>query len=70
MRRARMVPTAGGGGGVPFTASAMAGLGGVARRGHGDGRVLMDGRRVVALSGFMVTSTIDVSSKIYAVILP
>ena len=49
MRRARMVPGVGGGGGVAFTASAMAGLGGMAQRGLSDGRA--QGGGIVWLMG-------------------
>jgi hypothetical protein len=35
----------------------MASLGGVVQRGLGDGRVLLDARRVVELSGVMVALT-------------
>jgi hypothetical protein len=35
----------------------MSDLGGVAQQGLGDGRGLMDSRRVAALSGIIVTST-------------
>jgi hypothetical protein len=43
--------------GVVSTTLATAGLGGVAQRGLGVGRMLMNKRRVVALSGVMVVST-------------
>ena len=42
--------------GVPSLASTTAGLGGMEQQGLADGRVMMDERRMVALSGVMVAS--------------
>ena len=43
--------------GVPFLTSTTAGLGSMEQRGIAGGRVMMDERRMVALSGNVVAST-------------
>ena len=54
---------------MPSLASMTAGrLGGMEKRGLGDGRVMMDERRMVALSGVVVASTAARPGKVDATV--
>ena len=54
--------------GVPSLASTTAGLGGMEQRGLAGGRVMMDERRMVALSGVVVASTAARPGKVDAAV--
>ena len=53
---------------MPSLASTTAGLGGMEQRGLAGGRVMMDERRMVALSGVVVASTAARPGKVDAAV--